>query len=194
MDLACGTGVLCDILYKNGIEAAGMDFSEGMIALAREKNQDISFEVADMITFCPDEKYDLVTCTGDALNHIMELSDVEKIFRNIAAYTADGGYFIFDILKEDEVQLFGPIDLDFSETVKAQFTVSRDEQNVITLTTTVYENGSFSFEEKIREIIHDPVVLCEMLIRNNFHIIQCSNQFLEGTAPGTSWHIVAKKC
>ena len=27
IDLACGTGVLCEILQKNGIEASGMDFS-----------------------------------------------------------------------------------------------------------------------------------------------------------------------
>ena len=31
MDLACGTGVLCEILMEHGIEAAGMDFSPGMI-------------------------------------------------------------------------------------------------------------------------------------------------------------------
>ena len=35
LDLACGTGILCEILYKHGILAAGMDFSEGMIAIAR---------------------------------------------------------------------------------------------------------------------------------------------------------------
>ena len=35
MDLACGTGVLCRILDENGIRAAGMDFSAGMIEIAR---------------------------------------------------------------------------------------------------------------------------------------------------------------
>ena len=29
MDLACGTGILCDILDKAGITASGMDFSSG---------------------------------------------------------------------------------------------------------------------------------------------------------------------
>ena len=32
MDLACGTGVLCEILAAQGIEASGMDFSDGMAA------------------------------------------------------------------------------------------------------------------------------------------------------------------
>ena len=70
LDLGCGTGILCEILHKSGIEASGMDFSEGMIEIARNENPDIPFEVANMITFCPDRSYDLVTCTGDALNHI----------------------------------------------------------------------------------------------------------------------------
>ena len=36
MDLACGTGSLCGILRDGGIAADGMDFSAGMIAIARE--------------------------------------------------------------------------------------------------------------------------------------------------------------
>lgn len=28
MDLACGTGILCEILHKSGIQASGMDFSD----------------------------------------------------------------------------------------------------------------------------------------------------------------------
>ena len=58
LDLACGTGVLCEILHKNGIEAAGMDFSEAMIAIAKEANPEISYEVADMIQYRPQKSFD----------------------------------------------------------------------------------------------------------------------------------------
>lgn len=80
MDLGCGTGVLCEILQNSGIRASGMDFSSGMIEIARRRNPEIAYQVADMITFCPNEQYDLVTCTGDALNHIRALEDVRRIF------------------------------------------------------------------------------------------------------------------
>lgn len=96
------------------------------IAIAKERNSKIHYEVADMITYRPEEKFDLVTCTGDALNHIMKLEDIDRIFANVAAYVRDGGYFIFDILNEKEVPMEKPIDLDFSETVKAQFMVTHD--------------------------------------------------------------------
>ncbi len=54
MDLACGTGVLCDILYRNGIHASGTDFSEAMIEIARNRSPKVSFEVADMILYRPE--------------------------------------------------------------------------------------------------------------------------------------------
>ena len=38
MDLACGTGILCNILHQEGIEASGMDFSAGMIDIAKAGN------------------------------------------------------------------------------------------------------------------------------------------------------------
>ena len=70
LDLACGTGVLCRILQESGMETWGMDFSSGMIDIARSRNPQIPYEVADMTTFCPDKQFDLVTCTGDAVNQI----------------------------------------------------------------------------------------------------------------------------
>ena len=81
LDLACGTGVLCEILHDQGINASGMDYSEGMIEIAKQRNSEIFYEVADMITYRPEKHFDLVTCTGDALNHIMDLKDVERISR-----------------------------------------------------------------------------------------------------------------
>ena len=194
LDLACGTGVLCEILAGDGIEASGMDFSEGMIEIAKQRNPEISYEVADMITYRPDEKFDLVTCTGDALNHIMRLEDMDRIFANVSAYLAEGGYFIFDILNEKEVPMAEPIDLDFSETVKAQFMVTHDPDGRINLKTTVYENGVKQFEEKIKEIVHDEKAVCELLRKNGFRVEKCANHFLENEGNfSKTWYIIARK-
>ena len=154
LDLGCGTGVLCEILHQNGISTRGMDFSENMIAIARENAPHIPYEVADMVTYHPEELFDHVTCTGDALNHIIDLSNVGKFFRNVYGYLNEGGYFIFDILNESEVSTGEAFDLDFSDTVKAQFRMLRSEDGIGTLKTTVYENGVLTFEERIEEIVN----------------------------------------
>ena len=57
VDLGCGTGILCQILQNSGIRASGMDFSSGMIEIARKGNPQIQYDVADMITYCPDTQF-----------------------------------------------------------------------------------------------------------------------------------------
>lgn len=193
MDLGCGTGVLCEILQKSGIRASGMDFSFGMIEIARGRNPAIAYQVADMITFCPNEQYDLVTCTGDALNHIRALEDVRRIFQNVYRYTAPGGYFIFDILNENEASAGEPFDMDFSETTRVWFQMARPAENQVTLTIRVFENGHFQFEENIRETIHDPNAICDLLKESGFTVESCADRLLEDANPGTTWFVIAKK-
>ena len=147
LDLACGTGILCEILHKSGIRASGMDFSSGMIAIARQGSPEIRYDVADMVTYRPQERFDLVTCTGDALNHIGSFLDVEQIFRNVHSYLNPGGYFVFDILNEHEVSTGEPFEMDFSETVRVWFQMTRPGPMQVNLKIRVFENGSLSFEE-----------------------------------------------
>lgn len=193
MDLACGTGILCEILHKSGIRASGMDFSAGMIEIARKGDPEIHYDVADMITYCPEEQFDLVTCTGDALNHIAGLADVERIFRNVYTYTSSGGYFIFDILNENEVSTSEPFEMDFSDTVRVWFQMTRPGDKQVNLKIRVYENGRLQFEENIRETIHDPAAICDLLCKSGFQVLKCADCLLDTNNPGTTWFVIAKK-
>ena len=192
MDLACGTGILTGILRDAGMEAEGMDLSEGMIRMARENFPELSFHVADMTVFCPESRYDLVTCTGDAVNHIAALSDVEKIFRNVRKYLNPEGYFVFDLLNEREVSDSEPFEMDFTPTTKVWFRMTRPAANKVTLTIRVYEEGVLAFEENIRETIHDPAVICALLKDCGFKTVTCADRLLEENNPGTTWFITAK--
>ena len=193
LDLGCGTGILCEILHNSGIRAAGMDFSAGMIDIAKAGNPAISYEVADMITYCPDRKFDLVTCTGDALNHIAQLSDIEIIFQNVYSYTEKGGYFIFDILNENEVSSSEPFEMDFTDTVRVWFQMTRPGEKQVNLKIRVYERGELQFEENIRETVHDPEVICRLLCKCGFKVLKCADRLLDDANPGTTWFVIARK-
>ena len=194
MDLACGTGVLCEMLHKAGISASGMDFSEGMIRIAKERNPAIHYDVADMTTYCPDAEFDLVTCTGDAINHISKLADVEKIFRNVYDYTADGGYFIFDLLNENEISTSEPFEMDFTDTTRVWFQMTTPEEKRVNLTIRVFENSVLTLEEVIRETVHAPEAICDLLRKCGFDLLKCADQLLDDSDQhGTTWFIVARK-
>ena len=193
LDLGCGTGILCEILHSNGILASGMDFSAGMIEIARAGNPQIHYDVADMITYCPQQQFDLVTCTGDALNHIGDLADVEKIFENVYAYTRPGGWFIFDILNENEVSTSEPFEMDFDEKTKVWFQMTRPAEKQVNLKIRVYENGVLGFEENIRETVHDPAVICDLLQKAGFTVRRCADSLLDDGSHGTTWFVIAEK-
>ena len=193
LDLACGTGVLCRILKKAGIESRGMDFSSGMIDIARQESPEIPYDVADMILYRPDAQFDLVTCTGDALNHIPDLADVEKIFANIHAYLAPGGYFVFDLLDEREISTEEPFDLDFDEHISARFQITRPQQNKVHLQTQVFQDGVHSFTEDIFETVHQLEAVCTLLRRQGLQIERCAHRLLEDGTDVATWYIVARK-
>lgn len=193
LDLACGTGVLCRILKDNGIEASGMDFSSGMIAIARQENPDIPFEVADMTAYRPNKQFDLVTCTGDGLNHIASVEDIGKIFQNVFAYTAPGGYFVFDILNENEVSDSEPFEMDYDETTRVWFQMTRPGKGQVLLKIRVYENGKLSFEENIRETVHDPAAICDLLGKSGFKVLKCADRLLDEGGHGTTWFVIAQR-
>lgn len=193
LDIACGTGVLCEILHGAGMQVTGMDLSEGMIEIAKTGNPHIRYDVADMTTYQPGQKFDLVTCTGDAINHIGSLTNVEKIFRNVYGYLNPGGCFVFDILNEREVSDSEPFEMDYDETTKVWFQMTWPGEKQVNLKIRVYENGVLSFEENIRETVHDPKTICDMLEKSGFTVVRCGDSLTEDSSHGTTWFIIARK-
>ncbi len=193
LDLACGTGILCEILHEAGMKTAGMDFSVGMIEIARQGSKEIAYDVADMVTYRPSKQFDLVTCTGDAINHIEKISHVEQIFQNVHACLSPGGYFVFDLLNEREVSDSQPFDMDFDEKTRVWFQMTRPGEKTVNLKIRVFEADALQFEENIRETIHDPATICDLLGRIGFERIQCADRLLEDSNPGTTWFVIARK-
>lgn len=193
MDLACGTGILCGILHSAGIKAAGMDFSAGMIEIAKQHYPQLSFDVADMITYRPRRQFDLVTCTGDAINHIEKVDDVKKIFENVYAYLAQGGWFVFDILNEQEVSTSEPFEMDTGDGETVWFQMTRPGENRVNLKIRVFQTETLVFEENIRETIHRPEEICALLEECGFREVCCADRLLCDSGHSTTWFVTAKK-
>jgi hypothetical protein len=118
---------------------------------------------------------------------------VEKIFQNVYAYLVPGGYFIFDLLNENEVSDSEPFEMDFDEATKVWFQMTRPAENKVNLTIRVYENGTLSLEEVIRETIHDPKAICALLQKCGFTLLRCADRMLDDGGHGTTWFIIATK-
>ena len=174
LDLGCGTGVLCEILHAKGVKSNGMDFSEGMIEIAKKRNPDIFYEVADMIKYRPEKKFDLVTCTGDALNHIMDLKDVDQIFQNIHGYLNEGGYFIFDLFTYSKMKEFSHL------TIKDDLGFAKYKWKMNVKNNTIFHkikiiDGKTKITEKYHEYYHD----LNTILDPRFKVISVTTDFKE---------------
>jgi SAM-dependent methyltransferase len=99
-DLACGTGRTAVSLAKSGIRTFAVDNSPGMCCLARERarQKGVALRVlrADMCSFHLPEQVDLITCEGDAINHLDSKDDLIRVAKSVARALRPGGWFYFD--------------------------------------------------------------------------------------------------
>jgi demethylmenaquinone methyltransferase / 2-methoxy-6-polyprenyl-1,4-benzoquinol methylase len=88
LDVATGTGDLAIALRGRGAEVVGLDFSEGMLELARAKAPDIRFEQGNALELpYGDGEFDAVTVGFGARN----FSDLGRGLAEMARVTKPGG-------------------------------------------------------------------------------------------------------
>ncbi len=99
LDLGCGTGNLTLELANRGIEMTGVDLSEDMLMVAREKSEglDILYLNQDMTEFELYGTVDFIVSSLDCVNYITDKRDLLKVMKLVNNYLDPGGLFIFDI-------------------------------------------------------------------------------------------------
>lgn len=100
LDICCGTGQLAALLADQGLRVTGLDGSEKMLEFARQNAPEAEFVLADARDFHLPAEYDAAVSTFDSLNHILELDDLEAVFRCAAAALKPGAPFCFDLNME----------------------------------------------------------------------------------------------
>lgn len=131
LELACGTGTVALEFAKKGCQVVGVDISQEMIAVARQKAQQmgltslVRFYVQDIAALSlPDEApFDLAVCLFDSLNYIVEPERLAQVFHRTRPLLRPGGYFVFDLNSEYALRehLFDQDNLDEDEDKTALY-------------------------------------------------------------------------
>jgi len=95
LDLACGTGRLAKLFLDSGYDVEGLDISESMLEVAKKRG--LKVYLSNMVDFNLKKKYDLILCTYDSLNYILQESSLQKCFNSINKHLNQEGVFICDM-------------------------------------------------------------------------------------------------
>jgi predicted TPR repeat methyltransferase len=96
LELACGTGSLLKFLSKH-YQVYGLDLSKQMLSIAERKVPHAKLSRQNMVTFQLRQRFDVICCVFDSINHVSSFSDWEALFRSVHQHLSTGGAFVFDI-------------------------------------------------------------------------------------------------
>jgi SAM-dependent methyltransferase len=99
LELACGTGSILKQLRPD-YEVTGLDLSAPMLEVGAEKLPGVRLVEADMTRFSLHERFDVVLCVYDSINHLLEFAQWQDVFARAHEHLNDGGIFLFDINTE----------------------------------------------------------------------------------------------
>lgn len=151
LDVACGEGTFATSIAEREFDVTGIDLSERMVELARERadetDVDVDFRVMDARNFEIEGTFDVATCWFDSINHILDIEGVADAFERIHAALDTGGTFVFDVLTIRALAGFeAPYELTYADASSA---VVRDEDRRFETYTDVrfdYERNVVTFD------------------------------------------------
>ncbi len=195
LELACGTGNITIPMAKRGYQVMGVDISEDMLMVAKEKalaqGINILFVQQNMCQLELNSTYDGVICCCDGINYIVETEALITLFKGVYRYLSPGGIFVFDISTSYKLKqilgnnTFGENLNDLCYLWENDF--DEQTQNIdMNLTFFIQEGRHFcKFEELHRQRAYEVEDLKKILQGTGFNRIQCFDGF--------SWQEPAKE-
>lgn len=98
LEIGSGTGNLAKRFNQNNQNYQGLDYSDDMIAIARQRNKDCSFTQGDMRNFKLNTLFDAILITGRSTSYLITNDDMNRTFDSLYKNLNDDGIIIFDFI------------------------------------------------------------------------------------------------
>jgi SAM-dependent methyltransferase len=178
VDLGCGSGLWAEQLSKRGFDVLGIDISEAMIRLARQRAPQARFRVASLfqadLPACR-----VVTSLGECISYLFDTTNnnrkLRQLFHRVYDALAAGGVFVFDVMEPGELgratraRSFSEGDGWMTLVEKHE---DRDRRTLTRRITTFRQVGRFyrRADETHRVRLYDAATLAAELRRTGFRV------------------------
>lgn len=125
LDMGCGTGGHACLLAEKGYNVTGIDRSEDMLSIAKEKAKKtkipVDFIKADIRDFNLNKKFDIIISMFAVMGYQTSNHDFEVALSSVRRHLGSGGLFVFDVW-------FGPAVLTQKPTDKIKIIESNNKK------------------------------------------------------------------
>lgn len=97
LELGCGSCKHAVQLQRDDWEVTGVERSEPMIALARDRNRSLDIVTGDARTIRLERKFDAVASLFHVFSYQVDNQDVSAVLQTAAIHLNAGGLFLFDV-------------------------------------------------------------------------------------------------
>lgn len=98
LEMGSGTGNLAKRFIQNKQNYIGLDFSQSMIAIARERNNEAQFIHGDMRKYELETPVDCTIITGRSTSYLINNEDINNTFTTVHKNLNPNGILIFDFI------------------------------------------------------------------------------------------------
>ena len=97
LDVCCGTGLLAQELIARGYRVVGVDASEAMLDVARERlGPEVVLSRMTLPGLTVEGVFDAAVCTFDGLNYLTP-EELRRTMGEVAVHLRPGGWLVFDL-------------------------------------------------------------------------------------------------
>jgi SAM-dependent methyltransferase len=191
LDIGCGTGELTIRLLKEGFNVTGVDLSEDMLLMARQKAesaqltlplycQDMS-ELTDLGTF------DMITIFCDSINYVTDEKQIQQTFDGVYRHLDSSGIFMFDfhsIYKISQIFMNETFTLNSDHVSYIWDCFPGEESNSVEHDLTFFlqdvKSGLYERFDEFHKQRTYPILQIENWLKNSgFQIVDLSADFLD---------------
>ena len=135
LDVACGTGLHLKH-WREDYEVAGLDISEEMLTVARDRLPNVPLHAADMADFGLGTRFDAITCLFSSIGHMLSEDLLRQAIATMAGHLEPGGVLVVEGWLTPDVWNEGYLSLDQVDLPSlkiARMGLSRSEGHVCIL-------------------------------------------------------------
>ena len=158
LDLCCGTGLLAGELIARGYRVVGLDASDAMLALARERlGPEVELSRTTLPELAGEGLFDAAVCTFDGLNYLTR-DELRLTMAAVALRLRPAGWLVFDLHTDGMMNFTISNPVVAGESVGTGFVISSAvDPEARTCDTTIElkrARAGDSFSEQHRQYFH----------------------------------------